>query len=31
MEKEEIYNKWTEFINDIKYKSYFNKQIIPTI
>ena len=23
MKDEEIYNKWTEFINNIKYKKYF--------
>jgi len=25
MKNEEIYNKWAEFINDDKYKKYFNK------
>ena len=25
MKNENIYNKWTEFINDHKYKNYFNK------
>ena len=25
MKNENIYNKWTEFINDEKYKTYFNK------
>ena len=28
MSNEEIYNKWTEFINDTKYKIYFDYSII---
>jgi superfamily II DNA or RNA helicase len=26
MKNEEIYNKWTEFINNLKYNKYFSKQ-----
>ena len=27
MKDQDIYNKWTEFINDEKYKKYFSKNI----